>query len=551
MEGEAQRTENTFDDDRSYSDEDYFYGLPPGTHKNTKLAVDRFMSYLVNGYGHTDTSIAPDKESILGYLGHLSEIRVPDRKGSHRISSGHALSMAWMVAKYCVARYEEQGFQFGKAEFGLLREKVKRLEGENKLDPNNWTPINGVGVIAVHHIVSCHTFQSMLHGCWNWDLVVYERVVMVLYLATGARSGDIALSHGYTEQYYLRWSDVELKLTGEPHLKGDKSSQRGLILNEPARASQPLDILRRIGRAANVKGELTITGLRNEASKTFGSLKKMYHDGNVTDWAAGQDGLQYDHESFNSDDTALYTESMRGDAFKPRVETAKKSEGPTDGQKGSSKIRRERYKERSEAFQQFTSSAAPAPFPSVTEDQQLRKHLEESTSQQSIDKLFEKLRGMQVSEWTQDTMREFDSIVPMSDPYKFSKLMTTINVYSKTELTRAYASNDRKTIAEAIETHCITGNSREPPSILVFTCNGCEFQSADEKAYLKHLEIHKTQQELNHVLNGWGRYRRTDAGDQHDVGGSMFMHLKTDRDYTDEGGNKELGCGGALAMECA
>lgn len=406
MEGEAQRTENTFDDDRSYSDEDYFYGLPPGTHKNTKLAVDRFMSYLVNGYGHTDTSIAPDKESILGYLGHLSEIRVPDRKGSHRISSGHALSMAWMVAKYCVARYEEQGFQFGKAEFGLLREKVKRLEGENKLDPNNWTPINGVGVIAVHHIVSCYTFQSMLHGCWNWDLVVYERVVMVLYLATGARSGDIALSHGYTEQYYLRWSDVELKLTGEPHLKGvsckitlrlcrgakdvknfdvekyftpliehpeicvilslldhairnglvkgtsleevlqnaashpnnvvewtkphwpiicskDKSSQRGLILNEPARASQPLDILRRIGRAANVKGELTITGLRNEASKTFGSLKKMYHDGNVTDWAAGQDGLQYDHESFNSDDTALYTESMRGDAFKPRVETAK------------------------------------------------------------------------------------------------------------------------------------------------------------------------------------------------------------------------------------
>lgn len=176
----------------------------------------------------------------------------------------------------------------------------------------------------------------------------------------------------------------------------------------------------------------------------------------------------------------------------------RKSEGPTDGQKGSSKIRRERYKERSEAFQQFTSSAAPAPFPSVTEDQQLRKHLEESTSQQSIDKLFEKLRGMQVSEWTQDTMREFDSIVPMSDPYKFSKLMTTINVYSKTELTRAYASNDRKTIAEAIETHCITGNSREPPSILVFTCNGCEFQSADEKAYLKHLEIHKTQQELKY-----------------------------------------------------
>lgn len=53
------------------------------------------------------------------------------------------------------------------------------------------------------------------------------------------------------------------------------------------------------------------------------------------------------------------------------------------------------------------------------------------------------------------------------------------------------------------------------------------------------------------MLNGWGRYRRTDAGDQHDVGGSMFMHLKTDRDYTDEGGNKELGCGGALAMECA
>lgn len=88
---------------------------------------------------------------------------------------------------------------------------IDTLSKEGKLLRGTWRKREWVGIALVEKLTRAFLQAAIDRGCLSWDVILCKVLSIVLMSALACRSGDIALTQGYTNEY-LRWEDVQLKL---------------------------------------------------------------------------------------------------------------------------------------------------------------------------------------------------------------------------------------------------------------------------------------------------------------------------------------------------
>lgn len=234
----------------------------------------------------------------------------------------------------------------------------------------------------------------------------------------------------------------------------DTSSKRCLKLNEPVGASQPTDILQKLGVAANVSGNLTMRGVRNAAIVEFSMSKEKTFDGAIVSKKVSAVRLMHSKSSLDRGITARQTGSMALDMLQPRLETAtysrvspiqfstecyatyfaqhqqqcnneaKSTTVDNNGKKSIETAQRQRsYKAKFRSLEEYrTSNSAPFPAARLENGCYLECPLSKNNTPSStncgdaseLNRLLYDLCRKKIGEWTRKTIQQLNSIVPMT-----------------------------------------------------------------------------------------------------------------------------------------
>lgn len=94
-----------------------------------------------------------------------------------------------------------------------LKAVIDQAVQDKRLIRGQYRDRTWLGFTTVSRLVRLFLEDAKLNGTLNWDLTVAKCLSVVLVAGLGIRSGDAALSSGYTEEF-MRWEDIEITLTG-------------------------------------------------------------------------------------------------------------------------------------------------------------------------------------------------------------------------------------------------------------------------------------------------------------------------------------------------
>jgi hypothetical protein len=112
----------------------------------------------------------------------------------------------------------ESALTFKYPEFKLSRHECARLDAvfdalakDKKLLRGRWRERQWLGVTILEKMARSWMQFGLESGCNSWDIHLQKLFSVVMLSSLGCRSGELALSGFYTEEY-MRWGHIKLKL---------------------------------------------------------------------------------------------------------------------------------------------------------------------------------------------------------------------------------------------------------------------------------------------------------------------------------------------------
>ena len=112
----------------------------------------------------------------------------------------------------------ESALVFKYAEFKLSLHECARLDAlfdtlakDKKLLRGRWRERQWLGVNMLEKTSRSWLQLGLDHGCNSWDIHLQKLLSVVMLSSLGCRSGELALSVHYTDEY-MRWEHIKLKL---------------------------------------------------------------------------------------------------------------------------------------------------------------------------------------------------------------------------------------------------------------------------------------------------------------------------------------------------
>ncbi|KAK4506430.1 hypothetical protein PRZ48_000162 [Zasmidium cellare] len=124
--------------------------------------------------------------------------------------------LAWTASKY-ILEYgtvnwtDADGFSFTARDHLRLKTFIGDCVDEGRLTAGHWNKRTWLGFVTLSRMVRTYLSEAHSKGVNSWDIVIARCLSVVLLSSLGTRSGDIALSQGYKDEY-IRYEHIELYL---------------------------------------------------------------------------------------------------------------------------------------------------------------------------------------------------------------------------------------------------------------------------------------------------------------------------------------------------
>lgn len=90
----------------------------------------------------------------------------------------------------------------------LHDQEAKGLVSSSPIREKQW-----VSSLLISSLNSVQLMDAIKNGTTSWDVVIAKCLSLSMMTATGARAGDLAVSHGYTDEASTRLSDMVIKIS--------------------------------------------------------------------------------------------------------------------------------------------------------------------------------------------------------------------------------------------------------------------------------------------------------------------------------------------------
>ena len=113
-------------------------------------------------------------------------------------------------------------FHWGDRQFLSSRDKERLATflddatRQGRLTRGRWHKRTWACFVTVSCMIQRFLDYHHENGCWNWDVIIYKCLSIVLTTALGARCGDVGLSNQYKGCEFLAWKRIRIMLEGDP-----------------------------------------------------------------------------------------------------------------------------------------------------------------------------------------------------------------------------------------------------------------------------------------------------------------------------------------------
>ncbi|PSK60243.1 hypothetical protein B9Z65_1141 [Elsinoe australis] len=186
------------------------FGTLPQVRENTKRTVTRFNRFRVDVL-RKDLKEPFDTLDLVRFLDALVTIVVPKSVCNTKAVPSVRTVLGWIcqVMRWATFQYPDLKLQSSKVKAfisGLIRDK--------KVISGIWRESIFLGFATVRRMSWDWLNDAVVNGTRSMDVTVFRLLSVILCSSMGARSGDIALSQGYSTEC-LVWSDIVITYCDE------------------------------------------------------------------------------------------------------------------------------------------------------------------------------------------------------------------------------------------------------------------------------------------------------------------------------------------------
>jgi len=157
------------------------------------------------------TPKAPTGEDVNRFLLQIPDIVVPKGAKYGDILSAHSMHAA-IKALRAYFTFTFPDYRWTKVDSLRTKALLGSLKKQDKVTDHRKRDRQWLGILVVRAMARAVLDDALANGTYSWDVTLYKVFSMVLTASLGGRSGDVALSKGYTGLEFTKWEDVRVQM---------------------------------------------------------------------------------------------------------------------------------------------------------------------------------------------------------------------------------------------------------------------------------------------------------------------------------------------------